>query len=235
MSDEQLQALSAHGERRATRPGQVLYREGDEDYDFFVVLAGTVAVVEKQGGGAERVVGVHGPGRFLGELSLLTDQAALLTAVVQGAGEVLAVPVERLRELVSQDPALGDLVLRAYLIRRSILIELGVGLRIIGSRFSPDTRRLLEFAARNLLPHRWIDLERDREAEELLSQLGVKPEDTPVVIWRGERCCAIRATPSWPAASACSTRARARSPATWSSSAPARPGWPPPSTAPRRA
>jgi thioredoxin reductase (NADPH) len=95
--------------------------------------------------------------------------------------------VERLRELVSQDPALGDLVLRAYLIRRSILIELGVGLRIIGSRFSPDTKRLLEFAARNLLPHRWIDLERDREAEELLSQLGVKPEDTPVVIWRGEQ------------------------------------------------
>jgi thioredoxin reductase (NADPH) len=42
-------------------------------------------------------------------------------------------------------------VLRAYLIRRSILIELGVGLRIIGSRFSPDTKRLLEFAARNLV------------------------------------------------------------------------------------
>jgi thioredoxin reductase (NADPH) len=38
-----------------------------------------------------------------------------------------------------------------------------------------------------LVPHRWIDLERDREAEELLSQLGVKPEDTPVVIWRGEQ------------------------------------------------
>ena len=187
LSGEQLQTLSAHGERRATRPGEVLYREGDEDYDFFVVLAGTVAVVEKQGGGAERVVAVHGPGRFLGELSLLCDQAALLTAVVHEPGQVLAVPVERLRELVAQDPALGDLVLRAYLIRRSILIELGVGLRIIGSRFSSDTKRLLEFAARNLLPHRWIDLERDREAEELLSQLGVKPEDTPVVIWRGEQ------------------------------------------------
>jgi thioredoxin reductase (NADPH) len=187
LSDEQVQSLSAHGERRATRPGEILYRAGDENYDFFVVLAGTVAVVEQEDGGAERVVAVHGPGRFLGELSLLCDQAALLTAVVHEPGQVLAVPVERLRELVSQDPALGDLVLRAYLIRRSILIELGVGLRIIGSRFSPDTKRLLEFAARNLVPHRWIDLERDREAEELLKQLGVKPEDTPVVIWRGEQ------------------------------------------------
>ena len=235
LSDEQLQALSAHGERQPTRPGQVLYRAGDERYDFFVVLAGTVAVVEQEDGGAERVVAVHGPGRFLGELSLLCDQAALLTAVVHEHGQVLAVPVERLRELASQDPALGDLVLRAYLIRRSILIELGVGLRIIGSRFSSDTKRLLEFAARNLVPHRWIDLERDQEAEELLSQLGVKPEDTPVVIWRGEQVLRNRATPSWPAASGCLTRARARSPATWSSSAPARPGWPLPFTAPRRA
>ena len=184
LGDEQVQILSTHGERRATRPGQVLYRKGDERYDFYVVLAGTVAVVEDEDDGVERVVAVHGPGRFLGELSLLTGQAALLTAVVQEAGQVLAVPVGRLRELVSQDPALGDLVLRAYLIRRSILIELGVGLRIIGSRFSPDTKRLLQFAARNLLPHRWIDLERDRKAEALLSQLGVRSEETPVVIWQ---------------------------------------------------
>jgi CRP-like cAMP-binding protein len=82
LGDEQVQILSTHGERRATRPGQVLYRKGDERYDFYVVLSGTVAAVEDEDDGVERVVAVHGPGRFLGELSLLTDQAALLTAVV---------------------------------------------------------------------------------------------------------------------------------------------------------
>jgi len=56
----------------------------------------------------------------------------------------------------------------------------------VGSRYSPDTRRLREFCARNRLPHRWIDLEEDKEAEALLRQLGVSPEETPVVIWRGE-------------------------------------------------
>ena len=95
---------------------------------------------------------MHGPGRFLGELNLLTGQAAFLTAVVREPGAVLAVPVERLRELVADDPALGDLILRAFLARRSLLIELGAGLRIVGSRYSPDTRRLREFAARNRLP-----------------------------------------------------------------------------------
>ena len=126
-------------------------------------------------------MGVHGPRRFLGEISLLTGQAAFVTAVVVEAGEVLVVPVERLRELVLEDTALGDVILRAYLLRRSILIEVGVGFRILGSCYSPDTRRLREFAARNRLPHRFVDLDQDAGAEALLRELGVKPEETPVV------------------------------------------------------
>jgi thioredoxin reductase (NADPH) len=185
LSDEQIAALAEHGERRATRVGDVLFREGDESYDFFVVLRGKVAVVEGVGAD-EHEIAVHGAGRFLGELSLLTGQAAFFTAVVREQGEVLVVPVERLRQLVAHDPVLGDLILRAFLARRELLIGLGTGFRIIGSRFSPDTRRLREFAARNRLPHRWIDLEQDEEAEALLRGLGVSPEETPVVIWRGK-------------------------------------------------
>jgi hypothetical protein len=78
-------------------------------------------------------------------------------------------------------------ILRAFLARRSVLIGLGTGLRIIGSRYSLDTRRLGEFAARNRLPHRWIDLEHDTEAEALLRQAGISPHETPVVILRDQR------------------------------------------------
>ena len=151
-----------------------------------MILAGRVAIVEGYGSD-ERVISVHGPGRFLGELNLLTGQAVLVTAVVREAGEVLAVPVPRFRELVTHDSSLGDLILRAYLIRRSMLISLGAGLRIVGSRYSPDTRRLREFVARNRLPHRWIDLEDDRQADALLAQLGVAPNETPVVILSGDK------------------------------------------------
>jgi thioredoxin reductase (NADPH) len=55
-----------------------------------------------------------------------------------------------------------------------------------GSCYSPDTARLREFAARNRLPHRWIDLERDKHAERVLQRFGVSPQDAPVVIWGGE-------------------------------------------------
>jgi thioredoxin reductase (NADPH) len=83
------------------------------------------------------------------------------------------------------DAVLGDEVMRAFLVRRWILIGHGTGLKVIGSRYSRDTRRLREFAARNRVPHQWIDLEEDASAEVLLSEFGVAPEDTPIVIWRG--------------------------------------------------
>jgi thioredoxin reductase (NADPH) len=185
LDDGQVAALETIGERRRVQRGDVLFGEGDAHYDFFVILSGQVAIVEGYDSGRERTIGVHGERRFLGELNLLTGQAAFLTAVVMADGEVLAVPPERLRELVTHDTNLGDLILRAFLLRRSVLIGLGAGFRIIGSRYAPDTRRIREFAARNRLPHHWIDLEQDTEAEALLRELGVSPEETPVVIWRG--------------------------------------------------
>jgi thioredoxin reductase (NADPH) len=130
---------------------------------------------------------VHGPRRFLGELNLLTGQTVFVTAVVAESGEVLVVPVDRLRQVVARKPGIGDLILRAYLLRRSWLIGLGTGLKIIGSAYSPDTRRIREFAARNRVPHRWLDLERDPAAEALMRTLGIRPEETPVVILGNNR------------------------------------------------
>ena len=175
-------ALAPLGRRRRVQPEEVLFREGDRDCEFFVVLAGKVASVEGYGTAEESVISVHGRGRFLGELSLLTGEGSYYTAVAVNEGEVLAVPASGLRELVARDQGIGDLILRAYLIRRSILIGLGAGLRIIGSRYSPDARRVRDFAARNRLPYRWLDLDGDPGAEALLARFGVAPQDTPIVI-----------------------------------------------------
>ena len=113
LSDAQIAALDAQGQRRPIQPGDVLFAEGDRESDFFVILAGKVASVEGKATPEERVIAVHGRGRFLGELSLLTGECAWYSAVAVDAGEVLAVPVGRLRELVARDPAFGDLILRA--------------------------------------------------------------------------------------------------------------------------
>ncbi|MBV8949503.1 MAG: FAD-dependent oxidoreductase [Actinobacteria bacterium] len=181
LSEEQFRALAARGTTRATRAGDELYKAGETPREFIAVSTGSVSLVDCAGG-ERRVVGQLGPRQFAGEAATLTGQAALLSAAVDEPGEVLRVPVQELRRVVADDASLGDLLFRAFLARRSMLIGLGAGLRIIGSRYSPDTRRLQRFAARNRLPHRWIDVEEDTEAETLLEQLGIAPDETPVVI-----------------------------------------------------
>ena len=180
LNDDQRARLLAVGELRKVVPGEVLFTDGDDSYDFFVVESGAVAIVRGLGD-ENHVIAVHGRHRFLGELNMLTGGRVYLSAVVRDAGEVIQVPIDNLRRLVADDDELSNLILRAFMARRSILIEVGGGVRVIGSRYSLDARRLREFLARNRVPYHWVDLEEDEEAERSLRALGVEPADTPVV------------------------------------------------------
>jgi thioredoxin reductase (NADPH) len=184
LSAQYVERLRRHGTIQPLQQGDVLVTEGQRQRDFHVVLSGKVAAVEGYGSGHGRVVRVHGRNRFLDELGLLTGQPSFVSLVAVADGEVLAVPVAELTALAGQDPSFGDLVVRCFLVRRELLIGSITGIKIIGSRFSPDTRRLRELAARNRVPHTWIDLDEDPAAEGLLHGLAIDPSDTPVVIWR---------------------------------------------------
>jgi thioredoxin reductase (NADPH) len=183
---DQIEVLSSYGRTRKTEVGEVLFRAGDTSNDFVVVLQGEVEVIDDFAGDA-RTIGVFRAGRFPGELNMLTGQAMYLTAVVRQGGEVLEIPREKLKEVVTEEPNLSDVILKAFLARRAYLMRAGVGLRIIGSRHSADATRLREIAARNRVPHAWIELEEDFEAAgALLERFGAKPSETPVTVWQGE-------------------------------------------------
>jgi thioredoxin reductase (NADPH) len=184
LDEEQMTRFRELGRSRTTANGDVLFAAGDEGADFFVIASGSVAIV--QGYGKEnRVIAVFGRHQFSGELSMLTGQRLYLNGVVSEGGEVIQVPVEKVRELVAEDKALSDLILGAFIARRSFLIDAETGIKLIGSRFSPDSRRLREFLARNRMPHQWIDLEEDRDAQAMLDELAIEPDQTPVVIATG--------------------------------------------------
>jgi thioredoxin reductase (NADPH) len=186
LREDQIEVLSHYGQTRTTEVGEVLFRAGDTSNDFIVVLEGEAEVIEDFAG-ETRTVGVMRPGRFLGDLTMLTGQAVIPSAVMREGGKVLAIPREQLKEVVTEEPNLSDIILKAFIARRSWGMRAGFGLRIIGSRHSSDATRLREFAARNRLLHVWIELEDDpNAAEALLERFGAKPSETPVVIWRGE-------------------------------------------------
>ncbi|HTU36864.1 MAG TPA: FAD-dependent oxidoreductase [Acidimicrobiales bacterium] len=173
------------GTRRQVAAGDYLYKEGDISYDFYVLVSAEVEILVGVDG-AERVVAHHLPGRFLGELNMLTGMRVFVNARVAKSGEVIAVPRDRLRQLMATNPRLGDTILAAFIARRSILLEgAAPTIRVIGSRFSPDSLRVREFLARIRIPHEWLDSDTDPQVDAILGQFSVAPSELPVVIATG--------------------------------------------------
>jgi NhaA family Na+:H+ antiporter len=130
LTAEQLRLLERHGARQHVERGDVLFAEGDAGYDFYVVLTGQAAIVENMGRADQRVLSVSGPGRFLGELTVLplgSSRAArevYLNAVATEPGEVLDLGGTGLEAAFAESSELRELVTRALLIRRSRLLTL---------------------------------------------------------------------------------------------------------------
>ncbi len=153
LSSSQLATLADHGRVLTAPVGETLFAIGDERYPLIAILEGEAAVLD---GAGEEIVR-HGPSSFIGEINLLSGQTVFLTAVVTEPLRYIAVERERLRDLLFDDGALSDLLLGAFVERREMLQRRqGIGIEIVGSRESPDTRRLLEFARHQRLPNTWI-------------------------------------------------------------------------------
>src|SRR3984957_9866578 len=92
LTEEQIATLRPGGTRRAVGVDEILIREGTRSDELFLILSGKVAIVTDDDSGDRRVLRVHGPGRFLGELGDLEGQPAFYTAVVGVGGGGWGVP-----------------------------------------------------------------------------------------------------------------------------------------------
>ena len=168
--------------RKTYRDGETLFVVGQQDFKFFVIKSGTVDIVDMSGS-EPKILVVHHPGQFTGDVALLTGTRAVVTAVARGQCEVFEIATDTLRQVLDNCPNLSDIILRAFIARRQLLRESKdfTGLRVIGSRYSPDTFRIRDFLAKNRALFTWTDLEADPQVDVLLKQFGVSEAETPVV------------------------------------------------------
>ena len=186
LTSAQLERIAAHGRVRLIRAGEVLVEPGQQIVPFYVVTAGQVEVV-RPSGTSETLVIVYGPGQFTGEVNTLTGRPALLRSRVSESGEVIELDREHLLGLVQTDSELGELIMRAFIVRRVELIAHGLGdVVLVGSNHCAGTLRVKEFLTRNGHPYSYIDLDRDADIQDLLDRFHVSAGDVPVVICRGE-------------------------------------------------
>jgi thioredoxin reductase (NADPH) len=185
LDSRDIELIAELGSRRQVLEGEHLYREGDVTYDFFVLVSAEVDIILRVDG-VENAIAHHGPGRFLGELNMLTGLRVFVSARVVRSGEVIVVARDRLRQVMAKKPQLGDTILAAFVARRTLLMTgAAPTVRVIGSRYSPESLRVREFLARTRVPHEWLDPDHDAHVEDILREFAISANELPVVIATG--------------------------------------------------
>ncbi len=77
LTPAQVARVAAIGERRQVKAGEVLFRPGEQNSSFFVVVRGGLEIVRFQGE-REAPITTHGPGEFTGEINMLSARRSLV-------------------------------------------------------------------------------------------------------------------------------------------------------------
>ena len=145
LTEAQVNRLRPGSKLRKVDVGEILFRPGDTNVPFFVLLSGTMEIVQP-GLTGERPITTHHPGGFTGEITMITGQQCLVLGRVTSRGEFLEISRAGLRALVASDAELSEIFMRAFILRRLALIRHGYGnVIVMGSRHCAHTLPLREF------------------------------------------------------------------------------------------
>ncbi len=182
LTPAQINRIRSGGKLRQVTKGDILFEPGDTHVPFFVLLSGSMEIVQP-GLNGESMVATHGPGEFTGEMTMISGRRCLVRGRVTELGEFLELDGHSLRSLVAKDAELSEIFMRAFILRRLALISHGQGnLILLGSRHSANTLRLREFLGRNEHPFNYVDLDTDKTSQELLDRFNITPDEIPVIV-----------------------------------------------------
>src|SRR5579864_1423269 len=182
LTPNQINRLHSCGRLRKVATGDILFQPDDTDVPFFVLLSGSMEIVQPYFDG-EKPIASHVAGEFTGEISMISGRRCLVRGRVTSPGEFLEITGDGLRTIVAKDAELSEIFMRAFILRRLALISRSQGnVIMMGSVHCARTLELREFLSRNGHPYTYIDLDKDENSQELLDKFQVSREDVPVVI-----------------------------------------------------
>ncbi|WPB82523.1 FAD-dependent oxidoreductase [Archangium violaceum] len=188
LSPEMAERVAAYGTEEWLPGGTLLFQRGDRSVDFFLVLEGSVEIFDHGPHDEPSVFTVHDDRQFTGELDLFNDREVLVSGRTRSDSRVTRVKRADFRRMVSNEPDIGEMIMRAFILRRVGLIRhVHGGVVLIGPGHGGNTLRLQSFLLRNGYPHRLFDTEADPDAGGFLACFKLTAEQLPVVIAPGGR------------------------------------------------
>ncbi|MGB3722681.1 MAG: FAD-dependent oxidoreductase [Pacificimonas sp.] len=186
LTEEQVKRIAAFGSETRLAKGDIVFKRGERSVDFFLLRTGSIEIFDTGRDGAINVFTTHGARQFTGELDLFNDRQILVSGRAGEDSDVIRVPRVDFRKLIQSEPEIGEIIMRAYILRRVGLIghDQG-GVPLIGRGNGGDTLRIQRFLTRNGYPHRLIDVDKDQDTEGFLDGFCLIDADLPVVIHDG--------------------------------------------------
>ena len=186
LTPAQISRIAARGHIHSTVGGEVLFEQGHSAAPFFVIISGELEVV-RPSVPVETLVIAYEPGQFTGEVSTLAGRRSLFRVRATKPGKVIELDRQQMLSLIQTDAELGEILMRAFILRRVELIAAGVGdVVLVGSTYSASTHRIKEFLMRNGQPYSYMDLERDPDVQNLVDSFRISASEIPVLICRGQ-------------------------------------------------
>jgi CRP/FNR family cyclic AMP-dependent transcriptional regulator len=87
--------------------GTEIIREGDEGDFMLLLLDGSVEIVKKDIRGSAQIMGVAGPGKTLGEMSLIDGEPRFASCVALDTVEIAVLDRESLSRIIAEEPRIG--------------------------------------------------------------------------------------------------------------------------------
>lgn len=197
LTSEQAARVAAFGTVQDIARHAPLFTRGERSVDFFLVLEGSVEITDTGTGGEEQVFTAHGERQFTGELDLFNDREILVSGRAGADSRVIRVPRANFRKMITAEPDIGEIIMRAFILRRVGLITRAQGgVVLVGSMHSADTLRIERFLSRNGYPHRTFDTDADPDAGGFLEGFQVTAEQMPVLVLPSETILRNPTTPA---------------------------------------
>jgi thioredoxin reductase (NADPH) len=171
------------GTSRKFGPDEIIVQFGQVGAPAWLVLAGHIAVARKDPFGTREEITQHLPGMMGGELSQLAGGPSFVEARAAPEGcEAMPFDASHIRSLIVGNTEVGELLMRAFILRRVALIQAGAGTVILGRSDGVDSLRLQNFLRRNGIPYTVLDPQTDRDGAQLIERLAIGATDLPIAV-----------------------------------------------------
>ncbi len=186
LTPEMAERVAGYGTEERLPAGTSVFETGQRGVDLFLVLEGSIQILDHAVDGTPKLVSTHRARQFTGEMDLFNDREILVSGRTGEDSRVIRVARHDFRRLISTESDIGEIMMRAFILRRTgFIVHQQGGVVLVGPGHGGDTLRLQRFMTRNGYPHRLLDVDTDPDAASFLTGFKIDKAALPVVAGHG--------------------------------------------------